>query len=1616
MYKAKINCELTARQKGLQFLYGLPIARHAFMILCCLLLGAEAFTQIIINPNPVIKAPSTTTITSSANPSYVGQPVLLTATITSAAQGTPTGTVHFFDNATNTDLTPAGVTIVNGKATFTTAVLSSNASYYATYSGDAANVNSTSAVFSQTVNNPPIYIPPTDIPFYQTTTSLVSSSNPSVAGSEPVTFTATVSGGNNATGRVEFWDNTNNTNLTPAGVILTNGVATFTTSSLPFGDLNITATYRGDASGNQQSTSNSVIQRVQLNITGIGITLAKNLDQGTSSTPNTTNWGDRVTLTATVSTGIGAPSGTVTFTDNGFLLGTVQMDAAGNASITTNLLTPGNHTITASYLFITSNIVTHKVDPPFPFIPFSSPGAGLVPSRVALIQNVGYNVISDEEVRFFYGNKIPYGKPVTFAAFVSGLEGYTPTGNVVFQLIRDFDVTDLGEVGLDVAGNAFFTTSILPLGRNTIRIIYSGNDIYEPNVSSTVVEVEAAPTTTTISSNLNPSIAGQQITFTAVVPPAFAESNAIPPQGDVTFIIDGINQTPAPLTGNFYKAFFDISSLTPGTHTIKAHYPGDFNGGDPNYKGSTSGTITQVVEKVGDGFFYFIGDSQNTPVNTAFPNPLMFNIININPKLVGGASVTFTAPSSGASGTFSNGTNTITIKTTSLNSFGVANSGFFTANGIAGTYTVTAYVPGLGTATFTMTNTAVTVPITVSTSIPGLGFSVDGTTYSNSQTFNWESGSTHTLVTTSPQSLSVGNQYTFTGWTDGTNTLSRTITVPSSPTTYTAQFECSQEWVLDKDADDYYTGAPVVACQSPGEGYVPKGDLNPGDCNDNDANINPQTIWLLDTDGDGYHEKIYIAQPSCLPPQDGRNYINNSKGQDCNDNDATYNPETIWVMDADGDGYYTGDPYTGCFFIFQPGYVRKTTQLPGDCNDNDALINPATVWVIDADGDSYYTGSPVTSCTSPGSGRIVKTTQQPGDCNDADAESTAAITWYLDADGDGYAASTTTSCTNPGTGYTSNILPLGDCKDDNALLNPATVWYEDRDGDGYPSGDTKTGCESPKFYYGGIFDLNDFTYGRLASALISTTIIDCNDANSSLNPVTTWYKDADNDGYSDGTEEYGCIRPTGYKLSNEVFTAGDCDDNDATINPNTKWYPDLDNDGYSVGVNAYRSQCTRPQGHKRLVELSSTTGDCDDNNHAINPNTVWYKDADNDGYTDGTPQQQCQRPAGYKLTSELVSGFDCNDANASINPATVWYKDADNDGYSDGTPKTQCTQPTGYKLATALTATSGDCNDADAAINPATVWYKDADNDGYSNNESITQCTQPIGYKLASALTATIGDCNDNDPVLNAGTKWYKDADDDGYSSGFTVLQCTRPTLYKLASELLAMAVDCNDGNASVNPGAVEICRNGIDDNCNGAIDEAVCVQCGNATSITTTAITSGSATLVWTAVANPEQWQIQYKTTNKGSKWLDVFVSGNKRSFILSSLQANQTYIWQIRAKCGKSWTDYAPSATFKTLRIGSAVEAREEQEPVITAVPTFEVITAPNPSDSYFTLTVKSSNTTDRILVRVMDELGRVVEQKENVMAGTTVRFGDKYIPGMYFVMVQQGKNSKAVKLVRR
>jgi len=95
------------------------------------------------------------------------------------------------------------------------------------------------------------------------------------------------------------------------------------------------------------------------------------------------------------------------------------------------------------------------------------------------------------------------------------------------------------------------------------------------------------------------------------------------------------------------------------------------------------------------------GSSQSAAVSAAFAQPLVATVTTGGTPTKG-VTVTFTAPSSGASGTFAGGVNTAT---TDAN--GKATSPAFTANSTAGTYTVTASVSGASTpASFKLTNTA----------------------------------------------------------------------------------------------------------------------------------------------------------------------------------------------------------------------------------------------------------------------------------------------------------------------------------------------------------------------------------------------------------------------------------------------------------------------------------------------------------------------------------------------------------------------------------------------------------------------------------------------------------------------------------------------------------------------------------------------------------------------------------------------------------------------------------------------------------------------------------------------------------------------------------------------
>ena len=186
---------------------------------------SSGFTQT------VRKKITTTTVSSSSDPSIVGEAVTYTARVSTAAA---TGLVEFKQ---------AGVTIggcseqavSSGTATCTLANLAAGGHWVtAVYSGDSDYGSSTSAGFTQAANKK------------ITTTTVSSSSNPSIVG-KAVTYAATVIPAT-ATGAIEFKEE--GTPITGCTAeTISSGRATCTVTGYPkWSSYGITAAYSGDGS------------------------------------------------------------------------------------------------------------------------------------------------------------------------------------------------------------------------------------------------------------------------------------------------------------------------------------------------------------------------------------------------------------------------------------------------------------------------------------------------------------------------------------------------------------------------------------------------------------------------------------------------------------------------------------------------------------------------------------------------------------------------------------------------------------------------------------------------------------------------------------------------------------------------------------------------------------------------------------------------------------------------------------------------------------------------------------------------------------------------------------------------------------------------------------------------------------------------------------------------------------------------------------------------------------------------------------------------------------------------------------------------------------------------
>jgi hypothetical protein len=348
-----------------------------------------------------------------------------------------------------------------------------------------------------------------------------------------VTLQASVAAGTGgtATGNVVFSDGGN----TLATVALDGtGTAVFNAGPLSVGSHSLSAAYAGDANHNAATAT---------------ITHVVNKAATTSviaSSANPSVFGQPITVTSTVTSTAGTPTGTVTFREGTTVLGTAALNGSGVASIDLNDLTVGSHTIAAVYAG-DANFDTSAV------------------AELAQVVNKAATTVAITSS----SNPIIVGATVTFTATltVTAPGAGSPTGNVEFKE----GTTVLGTVAL-ANGTASFDTNQLTAGTHNITAEYVGDANFLAAASTALAQVvQMDGVTLALSVAPTGTVYGQNAFFTAI---ATATTGGTP-TGTVTFEEGTTMLGTGTLASG--SATFVFGTLGMGTHSIRATYSGDAN-------------------------------------------------------------------------------------------------------------------------------------------------------------------------------------------------------------------------------------------------------------------------------------------------------------------------------------------------------------------------------------------------------------------------------------------------------------------------------------------------------------------------------------------------------------------------------------------------------------------------------------------------------------------------------------------------------------------------------------------------------------------------------------------------------------------------------------------------------------------------------------------------------------------------------------------------------------------------------------------------------------------------------------------------------------------------------
>jgi len=458
----------------------------------------------------------------------------------SGGASTPTGDVKFAWSDASGAHPIQTVTLVAGVASTSIATLLGQSAPYtitADYGGDGSHSGST-ATGSLTITPKP-------------TTLTIATNRPAgvpdgSAYGESVALTATVvrtspGGAGAPAGTVTFYDGGIGT--PPLGTFkLLGSTATLNIASLIVGNHNIVGVFTptaGQIALNWGSSTNGpapLVQKVRQAATK-AVAITSNTPAGTGAPVTFSVNVGPLLPGAEPSGGFTVAAGaSVMFKDGATNLGPGVPGSGSTWTFMTSTLAVGLHTITAEY-------------------GGNASFAASISNAVAQSVEAGVSSIKLTATK----SPTTFGEAATFTADVMKPGVTTPTGNVVFT---DGPRT-LGSIAL-VGGSASVTVADLAAGPHAIQAQYETATATLPH------SVLVAPTTTKLTSSINPAALGETTTLTATVK---TPGGAIP-TGSVLFK-DNWTTIATVVLDATGKATTTLAGTTGGTHPLVAEYSGD---------------------------------------------------------------------------------------------------------------------------------------------------------------------------------------------------------------------------------------------------------------------------------------------------------------------------------------------------------------------------------------------------------------------------------------------------------------------------------------------------------------------------------------------------------------------------------------------------------------------------------------------------------------------------------------------------------------------------------------------------------------------------------------------------------------------------------------------------------------------------------------------------------------------------------------------------------------------------------------------------------------------------------------------------------------------------------